>query len=80
MFEEVEDDQEEIDFEKLEKASKLVDSSEIRRVNVPFHRMNPLKKNWDTIVKLIVDKMKLLIRMNVKHRIIEIKNSEICED
>ena len=42
--------------------------------------MNPLKKNWDILVKLIVEKMKLLIRMNVKQRVVELKNSEVCDD
>lgn len=42
--------------------------------------MNPLKKNWESIVKLLTEKMKLLVRMNVKHRLVELKNSEICED
>lgn len=42
--------------------------------------MNPLKKNWESIVKLLTEKMKLLVRMNVKHRLVELKNSEICDD
>lgn len=80
MFEEVEDQPEELDLDKMKEETKLVDENEVRKIHVPFHRMNPLKKNWDTIVKLIVEKMKLLIRMNVKQRVVELKNSEVCED
>lgn len=43
-----------------------IDKNEIRRIKVPFHRLNPLKKNWEQIVTLIADKLKLMIRMNLK--------------
>ena len=42
--------------------------------------MNPLKKNWQQIVTLVADKLKLMIRMNLKQRVVELKPSEICED
>lgn len=58
MFEEVEDN-EELDLETLDKAKDLVNKEEIRKIKVPFHRMNPLKKNWETIVKLVAEKMQL---------------------
>ncbi len=82
MFEEVNGQHEgnEIDFEKMENAKALVNQNEIRRVQVPPHRMTPLKNNWEKIVTLVVDKLKLLIRMNVKRKCIEIKPSEATED
>ena len=39
-----------------------------------------MKWNWKKIVELVADKMKLLIRMNVKRRIVEIKFSEETDD
>ena len=80
MFEEVENKDNEMDLENVDIKREQVNTGEIRKVKVPYHRMNPLKKNWDTIVKLIAEKMKLLIRMNVRHRVIELKPSEVCED
>lgn len=45
-----------------------IDQQEIWRIKVPFHRMNPLKASWDSIVALMTDKMQLLLRMNLKTR------------
>lgn len=42
--------------------------------------MNPLKASWDNIVTLMTDKMQLLLRMNLKTRQVEIKNSGGCKD
>ncbi len=79
MFEEVEQETE-INFDQLKNAKKLVNKNEIRKIKVPFHRLSPLKKNWEKIVTLIVEKMKLLIRMNLKRRYVELKPSKICDD
>ena len=42
--------------------------------------MNPLKKQWLDIVKLVVNKMNLMIRMNTKRRQIELKPSKDLKD
>jgi RNA-binding protein PNO1 len=55
-----------------------INEEEIRRVKVPFHRLNPLKKSWENIVQLLTDKMALLIRMNLKTRQVELKNNANC--
>ncbi len=82
MFEEVgaDNDAAEIDFGKLENAKAIINQNEIRRIQVPQHRMAPLKKSWEKIVTLVVEKMKLLIRMNVQRKCIELKASEVTDD
>ena len=47
--------------QKIRKTKKINLKSQTRKVKVPFHRLNPLKKNWPKIIELIADKMKLLI-------------------
>jgi len=82
MFEEVGGDNDggEIDFGKMENAKAIINQNDIRRIQVPPHRMSPLKKNWEKIVTLVVEKMKLLIRMNVQRKCIELKASEVTDD
>mmetsp|Transcript_80239 Transcript_80239/g.249040 ORF Transcript_80239/g.249040 Transcript_80239/m.249040 type:complete len:263 (-) Transcript_80239:249-1037(-) len=53
---------------------------QLRRVTVPPHRMTPLKNAWMELIKPVVEHMKLQVRMNVKRRAIEIRNSESTED
>ena len=47
--------------------------SEYRRVPVPRHRFTPLKQNWDSILKTLVEHMKLQVRMNTKRRCVELR-------
>lgn len=47
---------------------------------VPRHRLTPLKGNWDSILKTLVDHMKLQVRMNTKRRAVEIRTSKFTED
>eukprot|EP00045_Choanoeca_perplexa_P014114 m.164150 g.164150 ORF g.164150 m.164150 type:complete len:225 (-) comp16571_c0_seq1:3565-4239(-) len=55
-------------------AQQLSDGSpQFRRVPVPPHRYTPLKENWMKIYEPVVTHMKLLIRMNVKTRQVELK-------
>lgn len=54
-----------------EKRSKP--SGEIRQVQVPPHRYQPLKKNWTKIVAPIVNDLKLQIRYNLRTRCVEIR-------
>ena len=65
-----------MDLEKPEQLQDSLNKNEMRRVSVPPHRMTPLKNNWEKITTLIVEKMQLLIRMNVQKRCVEIKPSE----
>lgn len=53
---------------------------EQRRIPVPRHRFAPLRQNWDSILKTLVEHMKLQVRMNVKRRAIELRSSEHTED
>lgn len=52
-----------------------VSASFIRRLMVPPHRLSPLRKHWEEIVQPLVQHMKLLVRMNVKRRCVELKMS-----
>jgi RNA-binding protein PNO1 len=72
---------EEIEFDKI-KVSDLAANKrdEYRRVPVPRHRMTPLRQNWDSILKTLVEHMKLQVRMNTKRHAIELKTSKATED
>ena len=67
---------EEIEFDKI-KVSDLAAGKrdEYRRIPVPRHRMTPLRANWDSILKTLVEHMKLQVRMNTKRHAIELKVS-----
>ena len=73
-FETVKQGGKEIEFDKV-KASDLGVKNEYRRIPVPQHRYTPLRQNWDSILKTLVEHMKLQVRMNTKRRAIEIKVS-----
>lgn len=49
---------------------------EYRKILVPSNRLKALKENWPTIVKAIIEHMKLEIRMNIKSKCIELRTSE----
>jgi RNA-binding protein PNO1 len=51
-----------------------------RRVLVPQNRMKPLKENWPTIVKALVEHMKIQVKMNTKKKCVEMRSSEKTED
>ena len=78
-FETVNKDGKEIDFEKVQ-LKDLVVKIEHRRVPVPRHRFAPLKSNWDSILKTLVEHMKLQVRMNTKRRAVEIRTCSATED
>lgn len=66
----------EVEFEKIKVADLAgAQRSEYRRVPVPRHRMTPLRQNWDSILKTLVEHMKLQVRMNTKRRAVELKVS-----
>ena len=54
---------------------KLV-GKEYRKIMVPINKLKALKENWSTIVKAIIDHMKLEVRMNIKLKCIELRTSE----
>ncbi|KAI3320017.1 eukaryotic type KH-domain (KH-domain type I) [Xylariaceae sp. AK1471] len=47
-----------------------------RKVPVPPHRFSPLKSNWAQIYPPLVEHLKLAVRMNVKHKAVELRNSK----
>jgi RNA-binding protein PNO1 len=63
----------EINIDEIAKPSDLVKSVDFRRISVPQHRMTPLRTNWETIVKTIVERLKLQIRMNTGKKCVEIR-------
>jgi RNA-binding protein PNO1 len=64
----------EINVEDIEKPSQLTQGTDFRRISVPQHRMTPLRNSWETIVKTIVDRLKLQIRMNTKKKCVEVRS------
>ena len=57
-FETIKQAGKEIDFGKV-KVSDLGKKDEHRRIPVPRHRFTPLRQNWDSILKTLVEHMKL---------------------
>ena len=53
---------------------------EYAKVLVPPNRMKPVRDNWTTIVKVLVEHMKIQIRMNPKKKCIEIRSSPTTTD
>ncbi|KAI0486109.1 eukaryotic type KH-domain (KH-domain type I) [Xylaria cf. heliscus] len=47
-----------------------------RKVPVPPHRFSPLKSNWPQIYPPLVEHLKLAVRMNVKNKAVELRNSK----
>ena len=78
-FETLNKDAKDIEFYKVAVADLGV-KQEHRRVPVPRHRFTPLKQNWDSILKTLVEFMKLQVRMNTKRRAVEIRTSDKTED
>jgi RNA-binding protein PNO1 len=48
---------------------------ESRKVPIPPNRMSPLKTFWPKIYPPLVEHLKLQVRMNVKSRAVELRNS-----
>jgi len=55
--------------------SNLDTSNQYRRVNVPPHRVTPLRNSWEEIYKPIVEHMKLQIRYNTMKKCVELRTS-----
>lgn len=73
-FETVNQNGKEIEFDKIQ-LKDLEIKQEHRRIPVPRHRVAPLKQNWDSILRTLVEHMKLQVRMNTKRRAVEIRTS-----
>ena len=65
----------EFDKIKLSDLAKSQRNADYRRIPVPRHRVTPLKQNWDSILKTLVEHMKLQVRMNTKRQAVELKVS-----
>ncbi|GAP83487.1 putative pre-rRNA-processing protein PNO1 [Rosellinia necatrix] len=48
-----------------------------RKVPVPPHRFSPLKSAWPQIYPPLVEHLKLAVRMNVKSKAVELRNSKV---
>jgi len=54
-------------------AEKTTLKSETRRIQMPPHRMTPLKKDWLNIFGPLTEILGLQVRMNVQRRCVEIR-------
>ena len=68
-------DNDEIQFDKIKVSDLASKKDEYRRIPVPRHRYTPLRQNWDSILKTLVEHMKLQVRMNTKRHAVELKVS-----
>ena len=55
-------------------------ASQYRRIRCPPHRYTPLRKNWSSIIKPLVDYLTLQVRFNTKTRSVELKTSPKTTD
>ena len=53
---------------------------EYAKILVPPNRMKPVRENWTTIVKVLVEHMKIQIRMNPKKKCIDVRSSPTTTD
>ncbi|GJQ10542.1 hypothetical protein GpartN1_g2827.t1 [Galdieria partita] len=53
---------------------------EIRKIPVPANRYTPLKQSWLKIYEPLVKHLKLQVRMNLKSRMVELKNGPETDD
>ncbi|XDG06932.1 hypothetical protein ABKA04_006547 [Annulohypoxylon sp. FPYF3050] len=51
-----------------------------RKVTIPPHRFTPLKNTWPKIYPPLVEHLKLQVRMNVKHKRVELRTSKHTTD
>jgi len=61
-------------------ARKELRRGEHRIVNVPSHRVTPLRENWGKISEIILDTLKLGLRYDIKTKKITIHLSNECQD
>lgn len=51
-----------------------------RKVPIPPHRMTPLKSAWPKVYTPLVEHLKLQVRMNLKHKRVELRTSKHTND
>jgi len=51
-----------------------------RKVNIPAHRMSPLKEHWMALYEPVTKQMKIDMRMNLKLKKVELKTRDDTED
>ena len=51
-----------------------------RKVNVPSHRLSPLKEHWMALYTPVTKQMKIDMRMNLKLKKVELKTTDQTED
>jgi len=51
-----------------------------RKVPIPPHRMTPLKSAWPKVYTPLVEHLKLQVRMNLKHKRVELRTSKHTTD
>jgi RNA-binding protein PNO1 len=69
-----------IQNQEISKTNTNTIKKEYRKIMVPANRMKPLKENWTTIVKALVEHMKLQVRMNSKLKCIELRTCDKTDD
>ncbi|KAH8731349.1 Pre-rRNA-processing protein PNO1 [Phaeosphaeriaceae sp. PMI808] len=62
------------------KSIPLAFRRETRKVPIPPHRMTPLKTAWPKIYPPLVEHLKLQVRMNIKTKSVELRNSPSTTD
>ncbi|KAI1266757.1 eukaryotic type KH-domain (KH-domain type I) [Xylariaceae sp. FL1019] len=50
--------------------------AQTRKVLIPPHRFSPLKSQWPQIYPPLVEHLKLQVRMNIKNKAVELRNSK----
>ncbi|KAI9024071.1 pre-rRNA-processing protein PNO1 [Hyaloraphidium curvatum] len=74
------DDVERPNFKKLKNSDDWSGKADFRRITIPSHRLTPLKNSWMKIYVPLVEHMKLQVRMNLKAKAVEIRNSQHTEE
>lgn len=53
---------------------------ETRKVPVPPHRFSPIKASWAKIYPPLCEHLQLQVRMNIKNKAVELRNSRFTSD
>ncbi|KAA0170663.1 hypothetical protein FNF27_06551 [Cafeteria roenbergensis] len=54
--------------------------AETRQIRVPSNRFTPLREQWESIMRPLVEHMRLQVRFNPKTRCVEMRNGKSTED
>lgn len=61
-------------------SSERVVHIETRKVPVPPHRFSPIKTAWPKIYPPLCEHLQLQVRMNIKNKAVELRNSRFTTD